>query len=156
MLVNLRGYNIKIDKDDLWRLVIYKYYPHKRSGNRIYFNRQVKENNMLTSKHLHREIMNCPRGLFVDHINGNTLDNRKCNLRICNNAENSRNSKINYNNKYGYKGVSKRKGLKKCWLAQIMVNRKVIFLGYFKTAKKAHEEYCKAAKKYHGKFARYK
>ena len=51
---------------------------------------------------MHRFIMNFPKGKYVDHINHNTLDNRKCNLRICNNADNIRNGKIRTNNKSGY------------------------------------------------------
>ena len=51
---------------------------------------------------LHRFITNCPKDKVVDHINHNTLDNRKCNLRICTRFENNQN---NSNNKTGQAGV---------------------------------------------------
>lgn len=44
---------------------------------------------------MHREIMNAPKDMQVDHINGDGLDNRRENLRVCTNAENGRNRKIN-------------------------------------------------------------
>ena len=54
---------------------------------------------------IHRLITNCPKGLVVDHINHNTLDNRRCNLRVCTNKYNK-----NSNHKYrSYKGVFRDK-----------------------------------------------
>ena len=53
--------------------------------------------------YLHRLIMGAKKGEFVDHINGNCLDNRKCNLRICTQQQNNRNRAISKNNKTGYK-----------------------------------------------------
>ena len=51
------------------------------------------------SIYMHREILNCPIGLEVDHINGDPLDNQRNNLRTCTHLENSRNRKISKNNK---------------------------------------------------------
>lgn len=45
---------------------------------------------------LHRYLLNCPKGLYVDHINHNTLDNRESNLRICSNKQNCENRKGAY------------------------------------------------------------
>lgn len=101
---------------------------------------------------LHRLILDAPKGMQVDHINGNRLDNRRENLRICTQAENCKNRKESKNNTSGYKGVSICSQTKK-YKAVIQLNRKKIFLGRFKTAKEAAIAYNEAAVKYHGEFA---
>ena len=96
---------------------------------------------------MHRFIMNFPKGKYVDHINHNTLDNRKCNLRICNNADNIRNGKIRTNNKSGYNGICFDKSRNK-WLAGIKVNYKRIFLGRYVNIEDAIKARKEAEKKY--------
>ena len=54
---------------------------------------------------IHNILMNCPVDKIVDHINGNPLDNRRCNLRICTKAENSQNVHIK-NSKTGIRNVT--------------------------------------------------
>lgn len=102
---------------------------------------------------LHRFILNFPEGMEIDHINGNVLDNRKTNLRICNHSQNLKNCKISKNNTSGYKGITWRKDCNK-WFAYIVVNYKQIGLGYFFNKLDAATAYNVAAKKYHGEFAR--
>ena len=102
---------------------------------------------------MHRVIMNCPDGKEVDHINGNPLDNRKENLRICSHAENMRNSSIQKNNTSGYKGVYWNNERKK-WQAQISIKNKVVPLGRFDDIKDAARAYNEAAKENYGVFAR--
>ncbi len=72
---------------------------------------------------MHRIIANTPIGMDTDHINGNRLDNRKSNLRVCTHAENTRNIPMHKDNKIGYKGVQKHG---KSWRARILVNGKQI------------------------------
>lgn len=97
---------------------------------------------------MHRQIISCPKNMDVDHINHKTLDNTKNNLRICNRAQNRRNSKIM--NKY--KGITWHNQARQ-WMAQITVNYKHIYLGIFKNEIDAAKAYDKAAKKYHGEYA---
>ena len=96
--------------------------------------------------YLHRYILGNPNGI-VDHINHNTLDNRKENLRITTNANNLRNSNIRVDNKSGIKGVRYRQDRKK-YVASIKVNYKNIYLGSFNTLEEAAKERKKAEIKY--------
>lgn len=100
---------------------------------------------------LHRDIMGNPEGMVVDHINGDKLDNRKCNLRICTVRENV----INSGSKGGasqYKGVSWDKDRQK-WLAQIKNHRESIFIGRFDLEEEAARAYDEKAKELHREFA---
>lgn len=113
-----------------------------------------KINNKWKKVYLHRLITNCPTNKVVDHINGNTLDNRLCNLRICSIRENVINRKVSKSKKKTkYLGIfwnSKRKN----WEVKISVNRKLKYLGSFKYEKVAAKVYNKFAKKYFKQFAR--
>jgi ATP-dependent RNA circularization protein (DNA/RNA ligase family) len=76
-------------------------------------------------------IMNPKEGTIVDHINGNTLDNRKCNLRIVPRWCNTQNiTKAHRNNISGVRGVVWSKHAKK-WCARAKINKKDYNLGYF-------------------------
>ena len=84
----------------------------------------------------------------IDHINRIPSDNRIINLREVTDQENQFNRGKQKNNTSGYKGVSWNKQNKK-WLANIRVNRKTIYLGYFDDILEASEAYRKAKEKYH-------
>jgi hypothetical protein len=103
---------------------------------------------------MHRLIMGEPIGLEIDHINMRTLDNRKCNLRIVTRLQNRMNKGKPSNNTSGFKGVC---FIKKCgrYRATILVNGKLLFMGYFKTATEAAYVHDEAARKYHGVYGRY-
>jgi hypothetical protein len=91
-------------------------------------------------------------GEFVDHINHDGLDNRRCNLRLATQAENQRNRGKNSNNASGYKGVHWHKLTGK-WQAQITVNRKRMQLGVYENIDDAARAYNEAALKFHLGFA---
>jgi len=77
--------------------------------------------------YMHREIMNTPKGMETDHINGDRLDNRKENLRICTTSENQCNrKKINGENRH--RGITLRRNK---WVVRICRNHKSFWLGSF-------------------------
>lgn len=88
----------------------------------------------------------------VDHINGNRLDNRLQNLRICSAKENSRNSGLAKNNRTGVTGVSLNPKGK--YRARIMVDRKEIALGVFDSLDEAKKARSEAERFYFGEYAR--
>ncbi|GAG28472.1 unnamed protein product [marine sediment metagenome] len=102
---------------------------------------------------MHRMILGVEKGVDVDHINGDGIDNRRFNLRACLRSENGRNRRLSKNNKSGYKGVCWNKSCNK-WVAQIKYNYKEYSLGCFFCIIKAAKAYDKAAREYFGEFAR--
>lgn len=105
---------------------------------------------------LHRLIVGAKPGQLVDHINGNGLDNRRENLRLCSFAENARNRQRKANTISRYKGVSLHPSPPhgRPWQAQICFNRKAIHIGFFANEKLAARAYDAAAQKHFGEFAR--
>ena len=92
-----------------------------------------------------------PSDFQIDHINHNGLDNRKCNLRICTNAENNRNKRFERNPRSGYTGIryNSKTG---SYYVRIMVNKKEISLGAYKSIEEAIEARKKGEEKYFGNF----
>jgi hypothetical protein len=99
---------------------------------------------------MHRQITSCPQDLFVDHINHNSLDNRKCNLRICTRQQNNSNRVIQ-KNKTGIKGVETRESGR--YRARIRFNKKGITIGHFDTLVEAINAYNNKAIELFGEFA---
>lgn len=89
-----------------------------------------KPNKQCPHEYMHRAIMDANPGQIVDHINGDCLDNRRCNLRIVTHSENMMNAKIPKDNTSGVKGIYWDKRSRK-WHARINKNKKTIHLGYF-------------------------
>ena len=156
-----------VDDDDYERLNKYNW----SYTNHGYAQRRKIIDGKSSIIHMHREIMGLTfnDGKFVDHINGDRLDNRKENLRLCTRTENNHNMKIGKHNKSGFKGVFHRTVKKKYlgrdgtrktyhhWCAKIMINRKAILLGTFPYTEEgkiqAAKAYNEAARKYYGEFA---
>lgn len=99
---------------------------------------------------MHREIM-CPLdGFYIDHRNGDGLDNRKCNLRIVTHAENMMNRKPSKSLTGKYKGIYPHQGK---WRAEIKRNGKKYYLGVHETEEQAAKAYNRGALIHHGEFA---
>jgi hypothetical protein len=90
----------------------------------------------------------------LDHINGDKADNRIENLRICDHTGNMRNALLRRDSTTGIKGIGWRPD-KQRYRARIVVDRKEICLGHFKTLEEAKAVMQDARNKYHGEFARH-
>lgn len=101
---------------------------------------------------LHRLITNAQKGQFVDHIDGNPLNNTLSNLRVCRKQQNEFNAKIRSDNKSGYKGVCLARNGK--YRAYINLNGIQHNLGVYCSKKDAAKAYNNMAKKLFGEYAR--
>lgn len=124
----------------------------KRDKNFLYACTSGGGRNKKTSVKMHRLIMSVPHGMVVDHIDGDGLNNRRSNLRVCTRSENSRNQRKSSNNTTGFKGVYWLPRDNR-FLAKLFVNGKSKQVGSFMTAIEAAKAYNEAAKKYYGEFA---
>lgn len=138
-------YPVLLDSD-CYELVR-KYRWHINNNGYVYCNKNGGNTTM------HRLIMGSPSKMYeVDHINGDKIDNRKCNLRIVNRQQNSMNKKPNKLNKSGYSGVWWNE--KRCvWESCITVDYKIIHLGRYKIKEDAIKARKEAEEKYFGEYA---
>jgi len=144
-----------VDDEDFDRVSQKKWYAQHNKNTFYAMTRNGKNGG---HELMHRRIMNPPKGLEVDHINHDGLDNRRFNLRICTREQNARNSIRKKTNTSGFTGVSlskretKRKGVP-VWESYIRYKGKRIFLGFCLDKNAAKESYLNAAQKYFGEFS---
>jgi hypothetical protein len=132
-----------IDASDLWLVENRSWFVSTKPGGKPYA--------ISKRERMHRLIANPPEGRVVDHVNGNTLDNRRCNLRICTVSQNNCN-RVSRSNQ-GLKGVYLCSTNPNQWWSSIRVHGKAVHLGSFSSPEAAHEAYKKAAAQYHKDFA---
>ena len=148
------GQTTRVDKRDYERLRLHKWTVRKSGVQRVTYYAQRSgprdANGNRATIVMHRVIMNAPRHMEVDHINGDGLDNRRCNLRLCLHKSNCRNSRYSRVPESGHRGIT-RNGAK--WKALIHANGKRIYLGTFAESALAAAAYNKALRKVHGKYA---
>lgn len=136
-----------------------RYATRRKSQAYPYVYRFVEANGSKTCERLHRHILGVIDGIdltgkVIDHINGDPLDNRRENLRVCVDRQNLRNQSMRRVQKTSaYKGVSQSKNHRR-WRASIFVDYKRVHIGYFDTPEQAAEAYDNAARSMHGEYAR--
>lgn len=140
-----RGKVAIVDDGDFPELSKHKWYA-RIGRHKPYAVRTGSRNEIIR---MHRVIMNAPDGLEVDHISGDTLDNRRANLRICTRGQNAANIPSN-RNKNGFKGV--HKSYRK-FHAKISCKRVRYHLGPHTTPEEAARTYDRKAIELFGEFA---
>jgi hypothetical protein len=141
-----KGYFATVDAADYEWLSKYKW-TALVTGAKVYAIRAEKGKTIL----MHREIMNAPAGMVVDHIDGNGANNRRTNLRLCTRAQNLYNSKPRASRSQ-YKGVRFEKRTGK-WIAEITHRGKKHYLGAFDNEIEAAHAYDQKARTLFGEFA---
>jgi len=106
----------------------------------------------VTNVSLHRLILMAPKNMIADHINGDTLDNRRSNLRLVTPQQSVYNTRGHNDSSSRFKGVSYEKSRGK-WAAGITVNKVHLNLGRFDDEREAARAYDRAALIHHGEFA---
>lgn len=128
-----------VDLEDFDEVSKYNWHANK-SGNKtrdVYYAYRAEKGKHVA---MHREIMGLEYGdnRQVDHINGDGIDNRRCNLKIVSNRENGQNRHVEDTSKYP--GVYWDKHNQK-WRAHIQINGKIINIGSYSDEETAHDDY---------------
>lgn len=143
-----RGQETMVDDEDFEYLNQWKWFARKNLY--VFYAVRHKDDKAIF---MHRVLMNTPKGMLTDHVDGNGLNNQKSNLRVCTPSQNECNKALQKNNTTGFKGVHKYKNR---YLAQIHFGGKRLHLGSFVKPEDAYKVYCEASKIYHKEFSRVK
>jgi hypothetical protein len=149
-----------IDNEDYDELSKFKWSAARDSRNSIFYatRTEIIDGKRKTVS-MHRLVAKTPENKHTDHINGDGLDNRKSNLRICTVSQNGMNRTRSKRRMYSkYKGVSKCTKISNgktysYWQVRIGFDKKTIWVGEFDNEVEAAIAYNTAALKYHGNFA---
>ena len=146
-----KGMVATVDDEDYQSVSRHKW--HALVGtHHVYAVRSVRDDGRKRMIYMHRQITNAPDGMDVDHINGDTVDNSRANLRVSTRSDNMCNQGPSRASTSGYKGVRFHKKHQR-WYAAIKKEGKSHHLGHYKTAEEAARAYDKAARNLHGEFA---
>lgn len=151
-IISSQGDVILVDDQDYEWLSSYRWTVGRKPGRPLYARMTYTDaGGARRTAALHRMIMNPPKGYVVDHIDHNTLNNQRENLRICTLSENSRNARKR-------KGMQAPKGVAfikrdQRYQAYINVKGRRIYLGNFADQREAAHAYNRAAVYYFGEFA---
>lgn len=162
MILDIGGYPVEIDDEDHFKVINISLSIGRYSNDTPYVRQLYREtgNKSIKELSLPKILLGISdNSVIVDHIDGNTMNNKKANLRMCTQKENCRNSKKAYNRitSSTYKGVSLRKdkkNLKRPWRAYIRLDGKLIGLGHYDNEIDAAKAYDRAAVHHFGEFAK--
>lgn len=148
-----QGMKALIDDDDYESVSRYKWYRVRPAKSRTLNYAAAKNypDGGRSTLLMHRLIINAPKGVVVDHIDGDGLNNQKTNLRLCTQGQNNFNSRINKTNTSGFIGVCPHG--KNSYRAYISINNKTIHIGNFKDPKEAAKARNEVASRLRGEFA---
>ncbi len=155
-----KGFVTIVDDEDYARLSKLSWFAQrgfsKWYASRCQYIGKIKGKHKSKHLYMHNFLVGViPKGKMIDHINGDGLDNRKCNLRICTKQENGRNrAKHAGNTKNKYKGVYRYRGEKKFTVRIVIKKGKQIILGAYADEQEAAMAYNMAALKHFRQFAR--
>jgi hypothetical protein len=143
-----------VDQEDYYRLCNFKWSAICSKGH-VYAARIIRDTEFgrVKTMFMHREIMNAPKGMLVDHRNSVGLDNRRDNMRLATHSQNNCNMTKKANTTSKYLGVCFVKDRNQ-WYARLKHHGKGIYIGRYENEIDAAKAYDEAAKKYHGEFAR--
>jgi hypothetical protein len=151
-LTTTNGFTVFVDDEDYEKVIQHKWRAHKSFNTWYAEPTSASTGRAIGCWSMHRFVLNPPRGVKVDHVNGNGLDNRRENLRLCNDSQNQANRIHLTKNTSGYRGVTWNKKSKK-WQAGIKAT-KSIHLGLFNSPEDAARAYDAKAIELFGEFAR--
>lgn len=145
-----KGHVALVDDRDFELVSRYKWYAFEAYKGKVYASSREGWAALL----MHRVILNAPKGVPVDHKDGNGLNNQRSNIRLVTWSENQ----FNRGRPRWKEGSSEFKGvhwyeLTKQWEAKICANGRRVHIGYFDNARDAAIAYNAAAKCLHGRFA---
>ena len=150
MKIEIDGCTVVFDEDHEGLIGSKSWRVYKR-GAKLYVARSTRVDGKHKTIFFHRLIVGARTGEFVDHINGNSLDNRSSNLRLATIAQNNRNAESRNGSRSKYRGVDLNNGR---WRARIRVNYQHLLLGGYESEIEAAFAYDIASLKYHGEYGR--
>lgn len=147
MKLQITGGHVEIDQEDLELISQHKWHITRPKRGIAYARSAYTEGGKIKFRYMHRILMGLDggRGLFVDHIDGNGLNNQRANLRLASHSENCRNSISSKLGTYKVRGGT--------YMARIRVNGKQQYIGSFKTQDAAERAYIGASLKHFGEFS---
>ncbi len=148
-----KGKSVVVDDADFDKFSQWHWFFQANRNGNGYAVRKTTRNAKSVWLKMHREIIEAPSGMQVDHIDGNGLNNQRSNLRLCTATDNARNSRSRRGSSSEFKGVSWSKS-GKAWQAYIAADKQTIYLGLFEDEGFAARVHDSAARKLHGEFAR--